>query len=101
MAVRACSISAGLAASTVTPGSTAPLGSFTVPVIEAWANSSRGIKTNPARTKILVPSAFIAELLPGYFAPASANKPDMALHWRKHLVKERRLQVKSEAGTKR
>ena len=36
-AVRTFSMSAGLAASTVTPGSTAPDVSFTTPVIDAWA----------------------------------------------------------------
>jgi hypothetical protein len=41
IAVRVCSISAGLAASTVTPGSTAPLGSFTAPAILPWARASR------------------------------------------------------------
>src|SRR5947208_15235935 len=42
MAVRVFSMSAGLAASTVTPGSTAPDGSLTVPVREACANTVAG-----------------------------------------------------------
>ena len=55
-AERTFSISAGLAASTVTPGSTAPEVSFTTPVIDAWANESEGTQTsasaaNDARRK--------------------------------------------------
>src|SRR6185503_13537401 len=41
--VRAFSMSAGLEASTVTPGSTAPVASFTTPVMEACANAAEGI----------------------------------------------------------
>src|SRR6266545_1672849 len=50
---RAFSISAGLLASTVTPGSTAPDGSLTTPVIEAWAKAAEGIRNarSNARTK--------------------------------------------------
>src|SRR5204863_9513429 len=40
--VRAFSISAGLDASTVTPGSTPPDGSLTVPAIVAWARTMLG-----------------------------------------------------------
>ena len=39
---RTRSISAGLAASTVTPGSTAPDVSFAVPVMVAWAQTMAG-----------------------------------------------------------
>src|SRR5438876_507773 len=42
MALRVLSISAGLEASTVTPGSTAPDESFTTPVIDAWAYAEAG-----------------------------------------------------------
>ena len=42
MTVRVFSMSAGLSASTVTPGSTAPELSFTVPVIEACAYAVMG-----------------------------------------------------------
>src|SRR5258705_8034046 len=41
---RAFSMSAGLEASTVTPGSTAPEASFTTPVMEACANAAEGIR---------------------------------------------------------
>src|SRR4030095_8224336 len=40
--VRIFSMSTGLAASTVTPGSTAPDVSFTTPVMDAWANAAVG-----------------------------------------------------------
>jgi len=39
----------GLAASTVTPGSTAPEGSFTVPAIAACANAATGRKAIPTK----------------------------------------------------
>src|ERR1043166_2775527 len=42
---RVFSIRAGLATSTVTPGSTAPDVSFTTPVIDAWANARVGNRT--------------------------------------------------------
>src|SRR5262245_53057705 len=45
MTVRIFSISTGLAASTVTPGSTAPDVSLTVPVMDAWANTAEGRST--------------------------------------------------------
>src|SRR5687767_5674540 len=41
-AVRVFSISAGLDASTVTPGSSAPLVSRTVPAMELWAEAATG-----------------------------------------------------------
>ena len=43
-AVRIFSMSAGLDASTVTPGSTAPLESVTIPVIWLWAEAAPGRK---------------------------------------------------------
>ena len=49
-AVRTFSMSEGLAASTVTPGSTAPEESRTTPVIDAWARASGANTSNPART---------------------------------------------------
>ena len=39
---RVFSVSAGLEASTVTPGSTAPEASFTVPAMDAWAYTTEG-----------------------------------------------------------
>src|SRR5213075_1923496 len=44
-AARVFSISAGLDASTVTPGRTAPDASFTTPVMVAWANAMAGTST--------------------------------------------------------
>src|SRR5438552_1422200 len=49
---RVFSMSAGLDASTVTPGSTAPEASFTVPVSVAWANTVAG---SSRRTRIARP----------------------------------------------
>src|SRR5580765_4714619 len=50
MAVRAFSISEALAASTVTPGSTAPDASFATPASVACANADAGSsKTSPSR----------------------------------------------------
>ena len=43
-------MSAGLAASTVTPGSTAPDESFTTPVMDAWAYAEAGRITHMANT---------------------------------------------------
>ena len=48
--VRTFSMSTGLLASTVTPGSTAPDVSFTVPVIVACANAMVGTSTASATT---------------------------------------------------
>src|SRR5215212_3554489 len=45
-AVRTFSISALLVASTVTPGITAPDGSLTTPVMEAWADATAGSSRN-------------------------------------------------------
>src|SRR6185503_1723227 len=45
-ATRTFSMSAGLAASTVTPGSTAPDASLTTPAIDAWANAATGRTNN-------------------------------------------------------
>ncbi len=50
MAERTFSISAGLEASTVTPGSTAPDVSLTTPSIDACANADAGRMISQART---------------------------------------------------
>src|SRR6478735_4585664 len=50
-AVRTFSMSAGLAASTVTPGMTAPDASLTTPAIDAWAYAMLGINTAAALTR--------------------------------------------------
>src|SRR5688500_10386657 len=52
---RTFSISAGLDASTVTPGSTAPDESFTTPVMDAWAAASAGSNSSQrnAETPVL------------------------------------------------
>ena len=59
VAVRAFSMSAGLDASTVTPGNTAPEVSRTVPVIDAWANTTEGVTRNNATTTQAVPGVRI------------------------------------------
>src|SRR5918993_2942735 len=52
VAVRTFSIKSGLVASTVTPGRTAPLVSFTMPVIVAWAKATDDVSTiDPTRTR--------------------------------------------------
>ena len=50
-AVRVFSMSAGLATSTVTPGSTPPLESVTTPVIWLWAEAAPGSKPPAKQTK--------------------------------------------------
>src|SRR5688572_25117807 len=55
VAVRTFSISAGLDASTVTPGSTAPDVSRTVPVMDACAKALGAAARNPARTRDTAP----------------------------------------------
>src|SRR4030095_10664685 len=55
----------GLAASTVTPGNTAPETSFTTPVIDAWANAEAGRTTtrphtNSSRFNTLISAPFRA-----------------------------------------
>lgn len=45
MAVRTFSINTGLAASTVTPGSTAPDVSLATPAIDACASATAGVKS--------------------------------------------------------
>jgi hypothetical protein len=47
---RTCSMSAGLAASTVTPGSTAPVASFTTPANALCARAALGNKSTAAIT---------------------------------------------------
>src|SRR5688500_18362356 len=52
VAVRTFSIKSGLVTSTVTPGRTAPLVSFTMPVMVAWAKAADGVSTSdPTRTR--------------------------------------------------
>src|SRR5437867_10508089 len=49
--VRVFSISTGLDASTVTPGSTAPDVSLTTPAIEPWAEARAGTRPAPSATR--------------------------------------------------
>src|ERR1700730_17038296 len=63
-AERTFSMSTGLAASTVTPGSTAPELSFTTPVMDPWAYAAAGTITRPAttsntRVSLLIPTPFL------------------------------------------
>src|SRR6476620_1261161 len=75
-AVRTFSISAGLAASTVTPGRTAPDESFTVPAIDPCANTAAG-KQMSARAY----AALASTRLPKRNLPVLA-----ALEWRMEPV---------------
>src|SRR3954471_20599189 len=59
MAVRTFSMSAGLAASTATPGNTAPEASFTTPVIEPCASASDGRQSSERTTTRTRPNARI------------------------------------------
>src|SRR5213594_3398133 len=69
-AVRTFSISAGLAASTVTPGSTAPDASLTTPLMVACANATTGSnKTNPNAA----PTLPILSTAPPLFCRVSAG----------------------------
>ncbi len=61
VAVRTFSIRTSLLAATVTPGRTAPDGSLTVPVIEAWAKTVVGRKTNAVSRTTRVPLSPIAD----------------------------------------
>jgi hypothetical protein len=61
--VRTFSISTGLAASTVTPGSTAPELSRTTPEIVAWANAAAGSTARQSRASAPVLNARIFSLL--------------------------------------
>src|ERR1043166_1057089 len=54
IAVRVFSISTGLAASTVTPGSTAPDASFTVPARATWAYAAAGRSTAAAAAAMIL-----------------------------------------------
>ena len=58
-AVRTFSMSAGLAASTVTPGRTAPELSRTTPAIDACANATDGAATSTATTRHHVLTLYI------------------------------------------
>jgi len=68
-AERTFSMSTGLDASTVTPGSTAPDVSLTVPVIVAWANAAAGTKTVHTSTTVTFARARITDLPSGHRAP--------------------------------
>src|SRR6266566_18547 len=68
---RVFSISTVLAASTVTPGSTAPDPSLTVPVIDACARTIRGATITNAIANSHLPRAVIADILPPGRRPIS------------------------------
>ena len=65
VATRTFSMRTLLVASTVTPGRTAPDGSLTVPVIEAWAKANVGSKANQVNRETRMPIAAIAAPLGG------------------------------------
>ena len=88
-AVRTFSIRAVLDASTVTPGSTAPVVSFTtppmVPPVWLWADVITGSSsTTYAKIKRLAPTALILCMTPSPFSPLSALHPRLAQRcWRR------------------
>src|SRR2546423_5402804 len=63
VADRILSISTGLDASTVAPGSTAPEVSLTVPVIVAWADAAAGATTSTANTTAILARPRITDTL--------------------------------------
>src|SRR6185436_16859712 len=65
MVERVFSMSTGLDASTVTPGSTAPDASLTVPTIDACANAIVGTSTNPATIRKLFSNRYMVLLRGG------------------------------------
>ena len=82
-AVRTFSMSAGLAASTVTPGSTPPEASRTVPVSDAWAKAVAG--SNKTATSV---KHFRAVLIEGVFPfQWSARTGMAAASWPHHSPK--------------
>ena len=76
---RTFSISAGLAASTVTPGSTAPDASRTVPVRVPWANAEVGSNMNAATQRkhftALYMSGVLLELFHAIPEPGTIHAP--------------------------
>src|SRR5580765_5513650 len=84
------SMRTGLAASTVTPGSTAPEASFTTPAIEAWANSAAGTRTT--RTNALNHARNVCMSSPFFMAQEARPKALRAFYtlqeWRKQRFYE-------------
>src|SRR4029453_1520074 len=78
---------AGPTASTVTPGSTAPEVSLTVPVIDACAIASRGTRHSQTSSASLLPRALITVLL---------QWPEIQILTTKQLVEERPSAVKDK-----
>src|SRR5687768_16471176 len=72
--MRTFSISSGLAASTVTPGSTAPEESFTTPVIDACANETDGRRTIRPVTNSAARNVRIVNFL-SFHAPKAHRSP--------------------------
>ena len=74
--MRTFSISAGLAASTVTPGSTAPEESLTVPAMTACADAADGIKHDPRESPRLLTTTRISHLAVRlFFASGQTVRP--------------------------
>src|SRR4030095_10625346 len=78
---------AGPTASTVTPGSTAPEVSLTVPVIDACAHTSRGTRHSQTSRASLLPRALITVLL---------QWPELQTLTTKQLVEEGPAAVKAK-----
>src|SRR5688572_8576331 len=70
---RTRSISASLAASTVTPGRTAPEVSLTIPAMDDWASAAAGSRRIPART--IANLRMTPPLMPNAGTPAQSTQP--------------------------
>ncbi len=71
-----CSISAGLAAVTVTPGSAAPDSSLTWPTMAAWASASVG--TNRSHAAAPIPARIVFRIHPSRRTTESHSAPSTA-----------------------
>ena len=85
-AVRTFSMSAGLAASTVTPGSTPPDASRTVPVREAWANTDAGSSRTTRSVKHFT-AVRIQRVFPFKLWTRAASRPRCHVRLRHYLFK--------------
>src|SRR5688572_19816920 len=105
--VRTFSINAGLAASTVTPGSTAPDESLTTPAIDAWAYTALGIsaetrKTPRIRTSTRISSTpFLRRGHPGGREKydGGGSRPNVYASWTRGSRGRRGAPYKAWAGT--
>ena len=81
---RTFSINAGLDASTVTPGSKAPVASLTAPVMEPWAKARAGRNTAHTRmnvTSLIDPRIAISFARPLEFKTLNPTPPSRFCQW--------------------